>query len=303
MNLKEQQYVLMLAKYLNITSASEALYITQPALSAFLNNLEKRLGVTLFNRLGKKLAPTYAGELYIKNAKLMMGIKLDFERELSELSTEGKGRIRLGIQIRRSPQMIPPALAALKKIYPYVEVVIFEGNQSTLEAMVKDNQLDLIVSSFPATENNMEYMHICAEKLLLVVSEDHPLADSGSAALGGAYKQIDLQELKQELFLLQHPGQSIRKLMDTVMEEVDFKPERTMLIRNIETSVRLAAAGYGVTFVLESYAKHFVFTDNRPRYFSVGQKDSYTNVAVVYQKGMFLPEYMRAFIEIIRDLV
>lgn len=85
MDLREQEYVVALAKHQSITRAAEELYISQPTLSIFLNRLEERMGVPLFDRVGKRLVPTCAGELYVRSAREMLAIQNEFRGELNDM--------------------------------------------------------------------------------------------------------------------------------------------------------------------------------------------------------------------------
>ena len=78
MDLREQEYVTVLAKYGNITKAAEALYVSQPTLSIFIKRLEERMGIKLFQYIGKKMILTPAGELYVKRAKELLIIQNQF---------------------------------------------------------------------------------------------------------------------------------------------------------------------------------------------------------------------------------
>lgn len=80
MNLKEQTYVCVLAECGNITKAADRLYISQPALSIYINNLEKSLGTKLFERAGKRFVLTPAGELYVEKARKMLELKKESTR-------------------------------------------------------------------------------------------------------------------------------------------------------------------------------------------------------------------------------
>ncbi|MEG2733325.1 MAG: LysR family transcriptional regulator, partial [Clostridium sp.] len=82
MNLKEQQYVCALAEQQNITRAAEKLFISQPALSIYIGNLEKMLGVKLFERVGKRFILTYVGEKYVEKAREMLRLEEEFGEEL-----------------------------------------------------------------------------------------------------------------------------------------------------------------------------------------------------------------------------
>ena len=93
MDLREQKYVCTLAELGNLTRAAERLYISQPALSIYITNLEKNLGIPLFDRSGKKFTLTYAGEQYVEKAKKM----LELEREFCEDIEKASDRILAGI--------------------------------------------------------------------------------------------------------------------------------------------------------------------------------------------------------------
>ena len=82
MNLKEQEYVCALAENGTITAAAKELFISQPALSIYINNLEKSLGVRLFERVGKQFILTYAGEQYVEKAKLILQLSHELDEKL-----------------------------------------------------------------------------------------------------------------------------------------------------------------------------------------------------------------------------
>jgi len=86
MNLKEQEYVCALAENGTITAAAKELFISQPALSIYINNLEKSLGVRLFERVGKQFILTYAGEQYVEKAKLILQLSHELDEKLKDIT-------------------------------------------------------------------------------------------------------------------------------------------------------------------------------------------------------------------------
>ena len=91
MNLKEQLYVCTLAKCGTISKAAEELYISPPALSVYLSNLEKYLGVRLFERTGKSLVLTSMGREYVERAEKMLKMKEEFELLLEQSNGNARG--------------------------------------------------------------------------------------------------------------------------------------------------------------------------------------------------------------------
>ena len=81
MDFKDLSYVLAIAKYQNITKAANALYITQPTLTKFLQNLESDLGQKLFRKLGHRFVLTYAGERYVAKATEILNLKKELDQE------------------------------------------------------------------------------------------------------------------------------------------------------------------------------------------------------------------------------
>ena len=137
MNMKEQQYVCVLAECGSITRAAKELYISQPALSIYINNLEKSLNVKLFERVGKRFILTYAGERYVEKARAMLRLEEEFEEELKDITGNYTGRIRIGVQTRRATWLLPPVVAAYEQEFPNVDVILYEGIQGVLDQKSK----------------------------------------------------------------------------------------------------------------------------------------------------------------------
>ena len=136
MDLREQEYVTVLAKHGNITKAAEELYVSQPTLSIFLKRLEERMGIKLFQYIGKKMVLTQAGELYVKRAKELLIIQNQFLGELSDLVAGYTGRIRIGTHIRRTSFFIPELLVKFEKSYPNIEIICSEISSEEMEKML-----------------------------------------------------------------------------------------------------------------------------------------------------------------------
>ena len=86
MNLKEQQYIVTLANYGNMTQAAKKLGVTQPALSSYLSSVENGLGFPLFERTGRRLIPTYLGEVYLEKARKILALGEEFQQQVDRSS-------------------------------------------------------------------------------------------------------------------------------------------------------------------------------------------------------------------------
>ena len=128
MDLKEQKYVCTLAECKSLTRASERLYISQPALSLYINNVEKILGARLFERNGRKFELTWLGKQYVEKASQMLELERQFEAVRRQAERENAGQVRIGIAQRRGIWFLPAVLSVYEREWPQVDVVIREGN-------------------------------------------------------------------------------------------------------------------------------------------------------------------------------
>ena len=144
-NNKNMEYVAAVAQYDSITAAAESLYISQPALSRFISNLEKRIGVTLFQRVGNRFLLTYEGERFLYHAKRIMEIEQELQNELSDINKQKQGRLRLALPVLRSPNILPRILPPFSRQYPNVDIIITELHSGFLENMLLDGDVDFAI--------------------------------------------------------------------------------------------------------------------------------------------------------------
>ena len=157
MDFKDLTYVLAIAKYQNITKAAESLYITQPTLTKFLQNLEKQLGQKLFKKLGNRFVLTYAGERYTTYAKEILTIKKELDQEMGDLNHNHTGVLKIAFPVMRGTYMLPCTLPVFHKLYPNVKLDILEAHSHLLEGMILNGDTDLAFFNLPVKSINIDY--------------------------------------------------------------------------------------------------------------------------------------------------
>lgn len=303
MNLKEQEYICTLAHCGSITKAASQLFITQPALSIFINNVEKSLGTALFYRDGKRLRLTYAGELYVQKAEEMLLMRQDFQREINDIAKGMKGRLRVGVQMRRSPYLVVDSLMKFSKEFPDIDLRFFDWENDMLNQMFEEDKLDLLIHNNPVESASVVNKILLRESILLaVVRTDSLIAQKGQWFPGSFYPWLDLKCVENKTIILPSPQQSLRKDCDKLLNDAGIKPQKIITIRNLETGVQMAAQGLGVAFTRESYAVRFHYI-KRPVFYTVGNPIAEKPLYAIYRKERGkIPELLR-LIEIIRDVV
>ena len=302
MNLKEQQYIVTLANYGNMTQAAKKLGVTQPALSSYLASVENGLGFPLFERTGRRLIPTYLGEVYLEKARKILALGEEFQQQVGQVISGYQGRLRVGVPLRRAPQLIPSALKVFRRSYPNIDLSFQEGNQGALRKLLDQDQLDLMLCNLAEPQSDLTYLPVYRDPVVFLVQNEHPCARYAQYRDGFSRPWIDLKRFESEVFILQHEGQSLRRYANQVLELGGVQPLRTLLIRNIEASAQMASMGLGVAFCLESYLQYMHFV-NPPQIFSVGERQQYAEFSVAYYKGKQLPDYTRHFIQFLKELL
>ncbi|MCM0650938.1 LysR family transcriptional regulator [Clostridium swellfunianum] len=300
MEFKDIEYALAISKYRHITKAAESLYITQPTLSTYIKNMEKRLDIALFKREGNKIDLTYEGEIFIENGMKILQQRDDLLNKLNESIHSEKGRLKLSIPILRGSYLIPAILPIFHKKYPNVEIILSEATSSEVEKNVKNGVSDLVIFNKPFRKLSLQYETIHKEELLLIMNKNHPLANMGITCEGLQYPWIDIKLCKDEPFIIQFPNQHTGEVERHIFKQAGINPKIALETKNIEASVRLASLGYGLTFVSESHIKHITLPQGT-LFFSVGNPTTTMEVVAAYVDKHALSKYAREFIKISKE--
>lgn len=297
MDFKELQYITSIARCQNLTKAAEELYVSQPSLSKFLHNLENTMGIKLFNRLGNKFVLTYAGERYVEYAERILLIKKDLDDEMNDISALRDGRLNIAFPQTRSSYMAPAILPEFKTIHPSIKVNLYEASSNALEQLVLNGKVDIAIFNGPVNHADLVCETLSKEEIVLVVSANHPLVNSGKTIKGNKYPWIDIDLFKSESFILHYPEQRTEQIAAQILNEKKIVPRVILRTHSTEGAVRLAASGLGVCFVSENHMKH-IFLEANPVLFSVGNIRTEVELLAVSRKGAYLPQYAKDYIRI-----
>ncbi|WP_425757155.1 LysR family transcriptional regulator [Ihubacter sp. rT4E-8] len=300
MNLREQEYVLAIAKHNSIKYAAEELFIAPSSLSVFLKDLEEKEGLPLFHRVGKKFYPTPAGQTYLEAAKKMALLKQSYSSNMADLKNEITGTIRFGLHYRRANYLLPKILPQFKIDYPNVKVVISELSTQEMLSQLSAGQLDLILSNQIHAQDALILQEVYQDRILLVSPKGYFSPSDCSTDLQEPYPRISLSQIANETFILQERTQTIRSYTDQVFSYENVVPRDTFVIQNLETAAKLAAAGYGLAFNFETYLKPLESSIPFDLY-TVGDPSVRIMIYLAYHKNAYLPNYLHHFMDLIQE--
>ena len=304
MNLKEQQYVCTLARCRNLSRAAEALFISPSALSVYISNLEKNLGVPLFKRVGKEksFVLTSIGEEYVQRAEKMLEMKAEFDDLLKREQKKEQTVIRIGIQQRRAISMVPEVLARFKERYPDVELVFHDLVVADLKQMFKENTIDFMVSNFLEELPDTVYHEIAKEPVLLALPDTHPAIQYAYSVEGDAFLHLNLSHLDWETFIVPLPDQSMRRTADRLFRENHIHPKRLIEIGHFEIIMSMVNQGMGVGFNRLGYLSDMQRFEH-VRYFLINREAETSSFRLAYRKGHVLSDCEQHLISIIEETI
>lgn len=267
--LRHLRYFVAVAEELSFTRAAERLHIAQPPLSTQIRNLERELGVALFDRSRRQVALTDAGELLLEESRRLL---TQIEQALSATRTAGvgeAGRLTIGFIPSASTSTLPGHLRAFRRRHPGVELFLRELPPDELAAQLHAGALDLCFLYLPFDDPRLEQVVVARERLVAALPEDHRLAGAerprsrrarrgaaGGDAASAAGPPIRIADLRDEPFVLpaRHhmPGLHARVLA-ACRDGGGFEPEPVQRdVWLMQTVLGLVAAGLGVALVPES---------------------------------------------------
>ncbi len=164
------------AKRLNFTRAAEELFITQPAVTKHIHELEHHFNIKLFDRNGTKIKLTPAGETLLQYTGQLFAVYRNLELEMNSLSQRRKGRLRLGASTTVAQYVLPPVLAAaFHKKFEDVKVELTINNTEQIEQALQRNEIDLGIIEGRSKHTAIKYTEFIKDEIVLVSRSNNPL--------------------------------------------------------------------------------------------------------------------------------
>lgn len=301
MDFRDYEYVQAIARYKTISKAAEALYISQPSLSKFLQKLEERTGTPLFDRIEKHMYPTYAGEKFLEAGEEIFRIQKRLNHTLQQIRHETMGQLRIATTATRGCYVLTEVLPRFKQRYPGYHIEIMERSADAVEQAVANGEADLAIYICIARNPDFQYFHVAMEEVALVLAGDSPYVSKAVRREGFRYPWLDLSCLKNEVMFMNDASQwNIGRMATQMMHEAHIRPEITEF-RSLETCLALASRGLGFTFTFDISVQCFKNYEQKPAYLSAGSRPNLAEFAVACRENYRLKSAEREFINMIRQ--
>ena len=227
------------ARLLHFGRVSKELHLTQPAVSLQMRALESAVGLPLFERTGRRLYLTRAGEALLEYSHRMLGLLREMGEEMSALRGAGGGEIRIGV-LSTGKYLVPRLLAEFRQQQPAVKISFSFNNREDLIRELVQNNVDLAIMGGAPQGIDSVAIPFAKHPLAIVAAPDHPLAGKC---------RMPLNRLTGETFLIRERGSGTRATMERLFAQSGFVPTETIEISSNETIKQAVMAGMGVSFL------------------------------------------------------
>ena len=244
MDIASLQAFITVADTGSFSQASDRLYLTQPAISKRIAALESELNNRLFDRIGRQINLTEAGNALLPRARRILQEIEDSRRTLKNLSGKTAGELRIGTSHHIGLHRLPPILRAYTKQFPDVELDIqFMDSEQACRA-VEHGELEMGIVTLPLSKSEVLHsQRIWPDPLSIVVSKTHPLAQ---------IKKLTINQLVEHKAILPAHGTFTREVIEQTFAKQQLQVNIGLVTNYLETIKMMVSVGLGWSVLPDS---------------------------------------------------
>lgn len=284
MEIRQLNYFIKAAEMLHFTEAAAASFVTQSTLSQQIKQLEEELGMLLFNRIGKHVRLTEAGQVFLIHARQIMVDVKKSKQAIFELANLVNGELKIGVTYSFS-SLILPALTPFSEKFPGILIHVEYGTASELESRLLTADLDIILAFHNQDDTSaFEMQPLFSSRIMMIVAKTNPLAK---------LNKISLKDLSKIELIQQSNGFSSREIMNDIFRKNKITPSIKIEMNDVHTLLSMVELGHFATIINEKTISTWDTLTSVP----IGGKEIYKHAFILWQKGVFRKKSAVLFIE------
>ena len=281
---------LEVAKLQSFSRAAEKIYRTQPAISAQVRLLEQECGERLFDRSGKRVSLTPAGEILHRYAQQIIGLHRDALQAIAELNQTPRGKLLIGANEATCLYVLPKTFARFKQLYPLVQISIYRNFSHKILQKLQEGAIELGIVTLPQSSGNTEVIPVFRDDMTVVVPAQHAL---------GRKRSVTLDEVASCPLILPKTGHT-RVVLDRLLRDYRHHLQISMELASVETIKKFVGAGLGISFISRAYAQPEVAAGVLKLVPIAGQKLE-RELGLIFRRDRHLSLPAKVFIEVVRE--
>ena len=236
-SLRQLEVVEAIARLKSYTKAAKALYLTQPAVSIQVRQLEEQVGQRIFEQIGKRIDLTQAGQAVYEAAQDVLTRLKRMEIALAEVQGEMRGPLSISV-VTTAEAFVPYLLQEFCKRYPLVQMQLTVSNREHVLDRMVNNQDDLVLMGLTGDDLAVEAIPFMNNPLVWIASPQHPLVK---------LSKISLEQLAQETVLIREKGSGTRKVIENAFGQRKLQIHQLRELGSIEAIKNGVMAGMGIS--------------------------------------------------------
>jgi len=281
---------LEIAKQGSFSRAGQKLYRSQPAVSAQIRQLEQEYGQKLFDRVGKSVRLTVAGETLLEYASRLLTLRNESLRAVADQASTPRGTLAIGANEATCLYVLPDIFAEYTRRFPSVQISIYRNFSHKVLEKVEDGTVDVGIVTLPVKSPSLKVHSIFRDRLMLMVDPANPLA---------RFKSVRTSDIVEQPLLFPKTG-FMRQVLDKQFRPFRAQLRITMELPSVGMIKKFVVAGLGVSLISESFARDEVET-GQAKLIAISDMDSWRELGIVYRRDRTLPRSASAFIAMARE--
>jgi len=281
---------LEIAKLGSFSRAGQKLYRSQPAVSAQIRQLELEYGQRLFDRVGKSVRLTAAGETLLEYAGRLLTLRNESLRAVADQASTPRGTLAIGANEATCLYVLPDIFAEYHRRFPLVQISIYRNFSHKVLEKTEDGTVDVGIVTLPVKSPSLKVHPIFRDRLMLMTNLSNPLAK---------HKTVRTSDIAEQPLIFPKTG-FMRQTLDKLFRPYRSRLHMTMELPSVGMIKRFVAAGLGVSLISESFARDEVRA-GEVKLIPVSDADLWRELGIVYRRDRTLPRSAAAFVTLTRQ--
>ncbi len=279
-----------IAKQGSFSRAGQKLFRSQPAVSAQIRQLEQEYGQKLFDRVGKSVQLTAAGDVLLEYAGKLLTLRNESLRAVADQASTPRGTLAVGANEATCLYVLPDIFAQYNQHYPHVQISIYRNFSHKVIEKIEDGTVDVGIVTLPVKSPSLRVHSIFRDRIMLMTSLTNPLAK---------HKTVTTAEIAEQPQIYPKTG-FMRQVLDKQFRPYRSRLHISMELPSVGMIKRFVVAGLGVSLISESFVRDEIRA-GKAKLIPVSDMDVWRELGLVYRRDRTLPRSASAFVAMIRQ--
>ncbi len=307
MNSQQIEYILTVASLRSFSKAAKKLYVTQPSLSQYIMKTEQRLGFAIFDRSSNPITLTQEGEIFVEYARQFQSLEESLNNRLSDMQNLKSGTLKIGASSFHASYLLAKSIARFNELYNGVEITVTEENDARLLEMVRNGELDVIISAGSYDPALVHTEKLAIERFYLAASSESELAkrlcDYTITAEDIRTDSMRLLTTEEVSFdLLKDTSFIAADFCDFIFKNAGVTPKAALRVRSVETLFSFVNEGLGAALIPDTLIR-FGSQSKHPVYFPLDAKISERTISLCSRANGYLTKAAKEYCLILKQLI